>query len=752
MAERVSSPPAIGTPILQVSGLNVFYGRSHALQGVDLTLASGVLSVVGRNGMGKTTLCKTIMGLVPASSGSIRFLGEEILGRTSVEIARLGLGYVPQGRRLWRSLTVDEHLKLMQRSRRGAWTVERIYDTFPRLAERKSNGGGQLSGGEQQMLAISRALLMNPRLLIMDEPTEGLAPVIVSHVEDMLVRIAEQGDVSILVIEQNIGVATQIAQNVAIMVNGRVNRVIDSATIAADRELQQRLLGVGRHSHDETDGTPEPPAGGSTAPLPASGTNLAPTRIYIANPTIPTRWSQPVPARQIEAAARTMTRPALATVNGLRVAEPGMAARTAGGFAMGGDPFVVIAGTLDTKGEELRFIRDIIKAAGVRTRLVDISTSGRSAGADVTPQEIALHHARGATALASGDRGAAVAAMAQAFEAWTKRQPNILGMISAAGSGGTAMVTPAMQALPVGIPKMMISTMASGNVRQYVGPTDIAMMYSITDVSGLNQISREVLANGAHAMAAMAKAKAERLKAAPAQRRQIVEKPIMGMTMFGVTTTAVQQLQKQLESEWECLVFHATGIGGQSMEKLIESGLITAVIDLTTTEICDMMMGGVLPATEDRFGAVIRTKMPYVGSVGALDMVNFAAPETVPAHYASRLFYPHNPQITLMRTTPEENIRMAEWIGERLNRMEGPVRFFLPEGGVSALDAPGKPFDDPKARDALFSTLERVVRVTPNRQLIRLPQNINDPAFTTAVAQAFRALHAGRPRRSAGRT
>jgi uncharacterized protein (UPF0261 family)/ABC-type branched-subunit amino acid transport system ATPase component len=747
MAERFAPPPAVGTPILQVQGLNVFYGRSHALQGVDLTLASGVLSVVGRNGMGKTTLCKTIMGLVPASSGSIRFLGEEILGRTPSEIARLGLGYVPQGRRLWRSLTVDEHLKLMQRGKRGAWSVERIYDTFPRLGERKNNGGGQLSGGEQQMLAISRALLMNPRLLIMDEPTEGLAPVIVAHVEDMLVKIAAAGDVSILVIEQNIGVATQIAENVAIMVNGRVNRVIDSATIAADRDLQQRLLGVGRHGHDETDGAAQAtPRVAAAAHAPASAV-AALTRVYVSNPAIPNRWSQPVPAKQIESQARTVTRPTLATIDGRRVSEELATVR-----AVGGDPFVVVAGTLDTKGEELRYIRDIIKGEGVRVKLVDLSTTSRSAGADVTPQEVALHHPRAAAALASGDRGVAVAAMAQAFEAWTRRQPNIIGMISAAGSGGTAMATPAMQALPVGTPKVMISTMGSGNVRQYVGPTDIAMMYSITDVSGLNRISREVLANGAHAVAAMAKARAERLKAAPALRRTQTEKPIMGMTMFGVTTTAVQQLQKQLENEWECLVFHATGIGGQSMEKLIDSGLITGVIDLTTTEVCDMMMGGVLPATEDRFGAIIRTKIPYVGSVGALDMVNFAAPPTVPAHYKARLFYEHNPQITLMRTTPEENIRMAEWIGERLNRMEGQVRFFLPEGGVSALDAAGKPFDDQRARDALFSTLERVVRVTPNRQLIRLPQNINDPAFTAAVAESFRSLHAGRVRRSAGRT
>src|ERR1700678_4323417 len=208
--------------VLQISGLNVYYGRSHALQGVDLTLDSGVLSVVGRNGMGKTTLCKTIMGLVRASGGSVRLGGEDLLSLQSAQIARLGIGYVPQGRRLWRSLTVDEHLRMTAGIRRGAWTVERIYDTFPRLAERKDNGGGQLSGGEQQMLAISRALLTNPHLLIMDEPTEGLA---------------EDGDVSVLVIEQNIGVATAISKNVAIMVNGRVNRIIESTRLAADRDL-----------------------------------------------------------------------------------------------------------------------------------------------------------------------------------------------------------------------------------------------------------------------------------------------------------------------------------------------------------------------------------------------------------------------------------------------------------------------------------------------------------------------------------
>ena len=238
-------------PALEVRGLDVYYGHSHALQGVDLTLDIGVFSVVGRNGMGKTTLCKTIMGLLRASGGSIRVRGEEITAHSPARIARLGVGYVPQGRRLWRSLSVDEHLRLAAGIRRGAWTVERIYETFPRLAERKNHGGAQLSGGEQQMLAISRALLTNPHLLVMDEPTEGLAPVIVAQVEEMLVRLGEEGDISVLVIEQNIGVATAVSKNVAIMVNGRVNRIIDSARLSTDRDLQQRLLGVGVHAEAE---------------------------------------------------------------------------------------------------------------------------------------------------------------------------------------------------------------------------------------------------------------------------------------------------------------------------------------------------------------------------------------------------------------------------------------------------------------------------------------------------------------------
>ena len=729
--------------LLTVRGLNVFYGHSHALQGVEFTIHKGVLAIVGRNGMGKTTLCKTIMGLVRASSGTIRFgQSDELTRLNPAQIARLGIGYVPQGRRLWRSLTVDEHLRVIPNARKGAWTIERIYDTFPRLAERRQNAGGQLSGGEQQMLAISRALLANPRLLVMDEPTEGLAPVIVSQVEEMLVRLAEDGEMAVLVIEQNIGVACSVSENVAIMVNGRINRVIEAPRLAADRALQQRLLGVGRHGHDDT------PLVEATAPDAAAAPARpvhAGTRIYLSNPTLPTRWSQPVPVARIEAAARTSA----ASVVSLDEAATRRAEIRP--LAASGPPVVIVAGTLDTKGEELRFIRDLLKQAGLRTRLVDLSTSGKHSAADVAPLEVALHHPRGSAGVFTGDRGASVAAMAEAFESWIARQSGIAGIISAGGSGATALATPAMRRLPVGVPKIMISTVASGEVSRYVGPADIMMMYSVTDVQGLNAISRQILSNGAQAMAGMVQARRAAPRAARGRRDARPELPAIGLTMFGVTTPCVQQLTAALAGEYDCLVFHATGVGGQSMEKLVDGGQLEGVIDITTTEVCDLMMGGVFPATEDRFGAMIRTRMPYVGSVGALDMVNFGPRETVPERHQGRLLHQHNPQVTLMRTTPDENDRMGRWIGERLNQMD-TVRFLLPEGGVSALDRPGGAFYDQAADAALFRALEQTVRQTATRRLVRVPAHINDPAFVAATLDAFRTLHGGRSlRRRAAR-
>ena len=404
---------------------------------------------------------------------------------------------------------------------------------------------------------------------------------------------------------------------------------------------------------------------------------------------------------------------------------------------------VLVAGTLDTKGEELRFVRDQLKAHGHNVQLVDLSTSGKPSGAEVPPHVVAAFHPRGTSGVFTGDRGSAVAGMTEAFARWMATQENVAGIISAGGSGGTALATPAMRTLPVGVPKVMVSTVASGDVEKYVGPSDIFMLHSVADVQGINTITRQVLTNAAQALAGMVKA---RTSSGPDTGDS--DKRAIGLTMFGVTTPCVQQVSKALEAEYDCLVFHATGTGGRSMEKLLDSGMLSAVIDLTTTEVADMLMGGVFPANEDRFGAAIRSGLPYIGACGALDMVNFGPPDTVPEKYRGRLFYEHNPHVTLMRTTAEENTRIGRWIGERLNEMTGPVRFFLPEGGVSALDAQGQPFWDTEADNALFSALEEVVRQTSTRQLVRIPNNINDPEFAQAVVSAFHGFFGSQSRKA----
>jgi uncharacterized protein (UPF0261 family) len=391
-----------------------------------------------------------------------------------------------------------------------------------------------------------------------------------------------------------------------------------------------------------------------------------------------------------------------------------------------------VCGTLDSKGAELRYVRDCLAAAGVGTCLVDLGTSGSKAPADVTAAEVAAHHPQGAEAVFTGDRGTAVTAMAEAFRAFVLGRADLGGIIGAGGSGNTALVAPAMRALPVGLPKVLVSTVASGNVAPYVGPADIMMLHAVADVQGLNAITRRVLGNAAHALAGMMQ-HAIPLPAAAA-------KPAIGLTMFGVTTPCVQAVSKALEADFDCLVFHATGTGGQALEKLVESGLVRAMLDLTTTEIADLLVGGVFPATAARLEAVIATGIPYVGSVGALDMVNFGARETVPAAFRDRLLYVHNPQVTLMRTTADENARIGKWLAEKLNRMTGPVRFLLPEGGVSLIDLPGQPFHDPEADRALFEAIEAAFEPTAQRRLLRLPQAINDPAFAAAVVAATREI------------
>jgi len=744
---RSSANTAVAArPLLEVEGLDVHYGRAHALQSVSFTLESGVLGIVGRNGMGKTTLCNAITGLV-AAQGSIRLDGHDILGWPAHRITRAGIAYVPQGRRVWPSLTVDETLRLVASHRRE---VDRVYTMFPRLAERKSNGGSQLSGGEQQMLAIGRALLLEPRLLVMDEPTEGLAPVIVEQVAESLRRLAHSDGIAVLLIEQNLGVAIEVADQIGVMVNGRLAQVMPTDVLAADRDLQERLLGV-RSSGDEEEGLADiaPP----TALQPTATQVLTVKRSHgDSQPALDAiapragagfnRWnlvSAAPPLPQPEVGAPQSSSKPSSSDTGRHASVAILASDTTASTGSVFDfPVSVtsaraayVVGTFDTKARELFYLRQSLERLGLRVVTVDLATSGRTSLANVHPREVARHHPQGESAVFSGDRGGAVAAMALAFERFVATRRDLGGIISAGGSGGTSLATSGMRALPVGLPKVMVSTMASGDTRPYVGPSDICMMYSVTDVQGINRISERVLANAAHALAGM-------ITHPPLATQSL--RPALGLTMFGVTTPCVQMVTKLIGDRYDCLVFHATGVGGQSMEKLADSQLLAGVIDVSTTEIADEIAGGTLSAGPTRLDVFARHAIPWVGSCGALDMVNFGPWDSVPDRFKGRRLYRHNPTVTLMRTTPDECRAIGEFLVKKINAMRGPVRFLIPEGGVSAIDRPGQPFHDPDANRVLFETIEQGFRSGPDRQLTRLPHHINDESFAQALVDAWTEL------------
>jgi len=399
---------------------------------------------------------------------------------------------------------------------------------------------------------------------------------------------------------------------------------------------------------------------------------------------------------------------------------------------------VYAVATMDTKGHELAFVADRLRVAGVPVVTVDVGTMSLPVvPADVDRKTVADCHPTGsgrAIAVSDSDRGQAIAAMSQALECFLRSQfemGRLAGVIGIGGSGGTALITPAMRALPIGVPKLMVSTVASGNTAPYVGSSDLTLMYSVVDVAGLNAVSRRVLGNAAGAMAGMVRN----------QGPPDAGKPALGMTMFGVTTPCVTAVREALQGQgFDCLVFHATGTGGQAMEKLVEAGLIQGVLDVTTTEVADLVVGGILPCGPLRFEAILKAKVPYVLSLGALDMVNFGAIETVPERFWDRRLHVHNAQVTLMRTNPDENRRCARWIAAKLNRAEGPFRILIPEKGVSALDALGQPFWDPEADFALFDELEVAVSTGPDRLIRRLPLHINDPAFAQALVDSFLSL------------
>ena len=390
---------------------------------------------------------------------------------------------------------------------------------------------------------------------------------------------------------------------------------------------------------------------------------------------------------------------------------------------------IAIIGTFDTKGKEFQYLKERIEELGLKTLCIHTGVFEPLFTPDVSNAEVAA--AAGADIreiVARKDRAMATDILSRGIEKLLPRlyeEGKLDGVISAGGSGGTSLATPAMRALPVGVPKVMVSTMASGNVSQYVGTSDIMMVPSVVDAEGLNEISMRIFSNAANAIAGMV-----------ANYREIPNtgKPLLAATMFGVTTPCIKTAKAYLEQQgYEVLVFHATGAGGRSMEALIEAGFIKGVLDITTTEWCDELYGGVLNAGPTRLEAAGKKGIPQVVSVGALDMVNFGPMDTVPKENLGRNLYKHNPTVTLMRTTAEENIGLGKIIAEKLNMAKGKTVLMLPLKGVSGIDAEGQPFYGPDEDKALFDTLRENVK--NGVEIVEMDNNINDDAFALAAAK-----------------
>lgn len=396
---------------------------------------------------------------------------------------------------------------------------------------------------------------------------------------------------------------------------------------------------------------------------------------------------------------------------------------------------IVLLGTLDTKGAEYEFLRERLHAAGADTVVVDAGVRGAEHIApDVTCDQVA--RAAGADVVAlreAGDRGAAVSAMSKGAAAVLQQlldDGRCDGVLAMGGSGGSALAGHAMRTLPIGLPKLIVSTVASGDTRPYVGARDIAMMYSVVDIAGINRLSARILANAAGAIAGMA----------GAQVPDVGDRPLVGASMFGVTTPCVTMAREQLEDNgFEVLVFHATGTGGRSLEALVEEGFVTGVLDITTTELADELVGGVLSAGPDRLEVAGRAGVPQVVSLGALDMVNFGPRDTVPEQFVDRLLYEHNETVTLMRTTPRECAELGRTVARKLNAATGPTALFVPLRGVSMIAVDGQVFHDPDADTALFDA----VRETVDRDRVELHEldtEINAPEFADAMVQRLEAM------------
>ncbi|MCG9131807.1 Tm-1-like ATP-binding domain-containing protein [Candidatus Poribacteria bacterium] len=396
---------------------------------------------------------------------------------------------------------------------------------------------------------------------------------------------------------------------------------------------------------------------------------------------------------------------------------------------------VCIVGTMDTKGIEFSFIKTQIESTGVSTCVINTGILGEpQLTPDISADEVAQAGGSSLQALRDeGDRGNSVTIMAQGAATLVAEKHaagEIDGIISLGGSAGTTIGTTAMQAVPVGVPKIMVSTLASGDTSPYVQSKDICMMYSVVDIAGINRLSRQILANAAGAIVGMVNAEA------PADAE--ADKPLIAATMFGVTTPCVTKARELLEEAgYEVLVFHATGTGGQAMEDLVKGGFLAGVLDATTTELADELVGGILSAGPDRLEAAGQSGLPQVVAPGALDMVNFGPPDTVPEKFSDRLFYQHNPTVTLMRTTAEETAELGRIMARKLSEAQGPTTVIIPTQGVSAIDKTDQPFDSPEARDAWSENLKAYIG--DNVTVIEMDAHINDDKFATKLAEILLA-------------
>lgn len=405
---------------------------------------------------------------------------------------------------------------------------------------------------------------------------------------------------------------------------------------------------------------------------------------------------------------------------------------------------VLLVGTLDTKRDEYRWIQERLRSCGVDTFTADVGSFSEE-HADVTAAEVAGAVGVNVEELReSRDRGAMMSAMAEGIAVVARRLADagrIHAVLSVAGSGGSSVAASAMQALPIGFPKLLVSTMASGDVKPYIGEVDAAVMYSVVDVAGINQISGMVFDNACVSIAAQARHHEERLQG----QRPDEYRPMVGITMFGVTTPAADEARVTLEGlGYEPLVFHATGSGGRSMEKLVESGLLAGVVDLTTTELADELVGGVLSAGPRRLEMAAKCGVPQVVSVGALDMVNFGPPETIPERFDKRQFLVHNPSVTLMRTTAAENAELGRIIASKLVAGSGPTTMIIPRNGVSTVDVEGGPFRDEAADEALFDALRTGLSGSAVT-LVEVEQALNDPGVGADMAHRLHESITNRP-------